>query len=132
MPGFSRRSEVPRRTTVPVLIVDDDPDAREHLTNLVESAGFPVLAAADGVEALELFRRCGPGIVIADIRMPKMDGLELLERIKDLAPRTRVILMSARGDSRTYFKAKERGAERFLLKPFPNDEILGSLAAPAD
>ena len=74
-----------------VLIVEDEAHARNGLTELVASWGFRAECAEDGVEGLERVRQWSPGIIVTDLKMPRMDGMELLTRVRELEPRAVVI-----------------------------------------
>ena len=80
-----------------VLIVEDEVHARSGLTELVTSWGYRARAAADGLEGLEQVIAWSPVIVVTDLKMPRMDGMELLRRIGDLAQKTCVVMLTAEG-----------------------------------
>ena len=79
-----------------ILLVDDEEGIRKVLGISLADSGYEVLSAADGAEALDIFRREYPGIVLTDIKMPGMDGFELLRRIKEKNPEAEVIMISDR------------------------------------
>ncbi len=105
------------------MIVDNDPRARSALARTLTRGGGRVDAAAGGVEGLEKFKRERFDLVIADMNTPEMDGMELLEAVKAIAPRTPVILITGSGAIENAVKAIQGGASDFLLKPIP-DEVL--------
>ncbi len=80
-----------------ILIVEDDPTVGESLRHLLKKKGHEILLASNGKEALQLFRHEVVDLVITDVVMPKMDGIELLEGVKGLRPETEVIVISAQG-----------------------------------
>ena len=80
-----------------VLIVEDEPNARTGLAELVASWGYRTDVAGDGLEGLEKIQQWAPSIVITDLRMPRMDGLELLDRISELQTKVAVIMVTAQG-----------------------------------
>lgn len=110
-----------------ILIVDDESDSLSFLFDLLHNEGYRVLPTSSAIDALDHVVRKKPALVISDLRMPDLDGLELLERVKTLSPGTRVILLTAYGDWRTYQDLQTRGGDAMLLKPSSNDEILRSV-----
>jgi DNA-binding NtrC family response regulator len=100
-----------------VLIVEDEAHARNGLTELVASWGFRADSAADGVEGLDRVRQWSPGIVVTDLKMPRMDGMELLERIKELEQRVVVIMLTAQGSIESAVEAMRMGAYDYIPKP---------------
>nr|MCU0583916.1 sigma-54 dependent transcriptional regulator [Syntrophales bacterium] len=107
----------------PILVVDDDPYMRTSLTDCLVSCGYPVETAIDGVDALAKFRKGAYEMVITDIRMPKMGGLELLKNVKGQAPETPVIVITAYGTVNTAVEAMKQGATDFIMKPFSLDDL---------
>jgi len=107
-----------------LLIVDDEEPQRLMLASLLGRAGFDVDAARDGKEALKLLRDRGYDLMLTDQRMPKMDGLELLERVRADYTDLPVVLMTAYGSVSTAVEAMKRGAADYLTKPFERDELL--------
>jgi DNA-binding NtrC family response regulator len=100
-----------------VLIVEDEAHARTGLTELVASWGFRAEGAADGVEGLERVRQWSPGIVVTDLKMPRMDGMELLARIRELQQRVVVIMLTAQGSIESAVEAMRMGAYDYIPKP---------------
>ncbi|MGD0796493.1 MAG: sigma-54 dependent transcriptional regulator [Acidobacteriaceae bacterium] len=100
-----------------VLIVEDEPHARTGLTELVASWGYRAECAADGVEALERVRQWAPGIVVTDLKMPRMDGMELLARIAELQQRVVVVMLTAQGSIESAVEAMRMGAYDYIPKP---------------
>lgn len=107
-----------------VLVVDDDSIVRLSVVAYLEDSGFQVLQATQGVEALRLFVEHAPDAVLTDLKMPDMDGLQLLERIHDMAPNTPVIVMSGVGVMGDVVGALRLGAADFLIKPLVDMEVL--------
>ncbi len=101
-----------------ILIVDDDPSMRYSLSRLLQADGLEVLAGKNGEEALHIFAEHKPDLVIMDIKMPGLSGLEVLQRIKAQDPKALVILMTAFGTTETAIEAMKCGAFDYLLKPF--------------
>jgi signal transduction histidine kinase/FixJ family two-component response regulator len=106
-----------------LLLVDDEEGIRKVLGISLTDLGYQVLTAENGEEALEIFRRENPPIVLTDIKMPVMDGIELLRKIKDESPDTEVIMISGHGDMDLAIKSLKYQAIDFVTKPV-NDDIL--------
>jgi DNA-binding NtrC family response regulator len=100
-----------------VLIVDDEANAREALETLLRDEGYEVASAPDGEAALTLAARFEPEVVLTDLKMPRMDGLELLERGRKLLPDAAFVVMTAFGSIDTAVAAIKRGAENYVTKP---------------
>ena len=108
-----------------VLVVDDDPGVRYTIREILESADFEVAEAADGAQALERVDKGAPfQLVITDLRMPKIDGLELLRKLSGRAPAPRVILITAHGSESHAVEAMKLGAYDYFRKPFELEELL--------
>jgi len=110
-----------------ILIVDDDDALRESLQLVLSAEGFQVVAAANGAEALAQLEIAPADAVLCDLRMPGMDGLELLPQIGRRQPGATVILMSAYGSEELAIEAMRRGASDYLAKPFQPSEALFTL-----
>jgi DNA-binding NtrC family response regulator len=106
-----------------VLIVDDQADARELLERLLEGA-YDTLAAKDGPQAIEMVRSHCVDIVLMDVKLPGMDGLEALERIKEIRPEQMVIMLSATDSAVKAVASLKRGACNYIAKSCDSDEIL--------
>jgi len=107
-----------------ILITDDDMDLRELLTEAVKNWGYVVSVARDGDEALRKLRMERFDIVITDLMMPGMDGLALLQKIKDLDKEILVIIITGYATIETAVKAIESGAYDYIAKPFRLDELM--------
>ncbi len=104
--------------TETVLLTEDDPDVRMILSVELRSAGYTVIEAADGTEALELYREKTPDILVSDVVMPKLDGVQLAKRLREEYPEIKIILMSGYPDGLTAKSAgEEETAGRFISKP---------------
>lgn len=101
----------------PVLCVEDDGPTRKVLARLLESRFDRVLTARDGQEGLDLFRRHRPGLVITDIKMPVLDGIMMAREIRQLAPATRIIVLTSHGSADLLMAAIEIGVSDYILKP---------------
>lgn len=110
-----------------VVVVDDDEGSREVLRLIItKKLGHTVFTASDGKEALDIIKKENPDIVITDFMMAKMNGLELIEKIKSLDgphKKIEVILVSAHGSMDTYLEAMNLGAYEMINKPFHSSEI---------
>ena len=100
-----------------ILVVEDDPNVGESIRLLLRKRGYEILLASNGKEALTLFRQETVDLIITDLVMPKMDGIELLEEIKHLRPETEVIVISAQGTIEKAVQAMKWGAFDFIEKP---------------
>jgi len=113
-----------------VLLIDDEETLRLMLNDLLTHEGYQVTPAADGQEGVEILERYGPDaflFILCDIRMPRMDGLEFLERAKVLGCSATIIMMSAYGSLDIAVEALKQGAYDYLSKPFRTDEVLLTL-----
>ncbi len=106
-----------------ILLVDDEPDIREVLDIYLTELGYAVHTAENGEKALAAFHRTLPSIVLSDIKMPGMDGIELLRRIKKESPETEVIMITGHGDMELAIDSLKLEATDFITKPV-NDDIL--------
>jgi len=106
-----------------VLIIDDEESTRKILGMYLRSKDYEVLTAADGQEGIEVFQKERPPIVLTDIKMPSMDGIEVLERIKQSAPETEVIVVTGHGDMDLAIKALQLDASDFITKPVGNEGL---------
>jgi DNA-binding response OmpR family regulator len=112
-----------------VLIVDDESDVRELLSKFLRRRGYEVDTASDGASAIEAIRGKRPDIVLLDIRLPKMDGLSVLEKLRDESDGVAVITMSGSADEETARRSLELGAADFITKPFNLPYLETSLLA---
>ncbi len=106
-----------------ILLVDDEEGIRKVLAISLADEGYEVLTAENGEEALRLFSEAVPRLVLTDIKMPGMDGVELLQQIKELSPDTEVIMMTGHGDMELAIKSLQFEAADFITKPI-HDEAL--------
>ncbi len=107
-----------------VLIVDDEQVLRESMASLLEDEGYEVLQAENGKVAHEILLERTIDIVLSDIRMPEMDGMDLLAHLRQLAPQTPIIMMTAYGTVENAVSALRTGAWDYLLKPVQFDDLL--------
>jgi len=106
-----------------ILIVEDDAHTREGLRRYLEALDYEVFLASDAREGFELFQKEKPDLVLSDVRMPGGDGVELLDKIKNLKPDATVILLTAYGSVEDAVKAMKRGAYYYLTKPVNLEEL---------
>lgn len=106
-----------------VLLVDDEPGIRNVLGISLSDVGYQVITAADGKEALDLFHQHRPAIVITDIKMPGMSGIDLLQALKEEQPDTEVIMITGHGDLELAIKSLKMDATDFITKPI-NEDVL--------
>ena len=107
-----------------ILVVDDEIDTRELMQELFESKGYISDTAKNGLDALNKIRESEPDIVISDIRMPEMDGMQLLEILSKSYSHIPVMMVTAHGTIETAVEAMKMGAKDYILKPLSLDEIL--------
>lgn len=110
-----------------ILIVDDELDVLELMQELFENRGYEPLTATNGIEALQIIREDEPDMVISDIRMPDMDGMQLLEILSKNYSNIPVIMVTAHGTIETAVEAIKMGARDYILKPLRLDEILAKV-----
>ena len=126
MPSPERRgAQRPLR----LLIVDDSNIVRRRIERSQQFEELEVVgAAANGLEALDLFKRTDPDLVTMDLTMPQMDGIECIERLVRMKPEVRILVISALADKATAVHAMEKGANGFLNKPFTDRQLNEALA----
>jgi len=107
-----------------VLLVDDDADMLSMLSKLLSRRGYAVETASSATTALAKLKKSSFEVVISDVRMPKMDGVALLEKVKERTPRTAVVLLTGYGTIETAVNAMKKGAYDYITKPPNPDEIL--------
>lgn len=107
-----------------ILVVDDDAQLRQSFAKLLDAEGYDVVAAATGEEGIEVVKEKMPDLVIMDIRMPGMGGLEAFRKMKLIEPKMTAIIMTAFGTTETAIEATRLGAFDYILKPFEIPEIL--------
>lgn len=110
-----------------ILVVDDQYGIRILLTEIFNKEGYDTFSAENGEEALSIVRRKKPRLVLLDMKIPGMDGLEILKRIKRLNDETKVIIMTAYGELNMINEAMAVGAINFFSKPFDIDEMRASV-----
>ena len=111
-----------------ILVVDDEPQLTRVLRTGLKSHGYDVRAAADGLAGFEAFNDWHPDLVITDLAMPNVDGLELCRRLRAVS-QVPIIVLSAKGEEKTKVEALDLGADDFVTKPFGIDELLARVRA---
>ena len=112
-----------------VLIVDDSALARRNLRQILESANCEVDEAEDGLSALERYFLEKPDVVLLDLVMRGMYGLDVLEKLRQLDPLAKVVVVSADVQTSSQELVDQAGAKAFITKPFDRDEVIGTLKA---
>ena len=112
----------PDRTHGRLLVVDDEVNARTALASLLSDEGYDVETARDGSDALEKLASFAPDVLVTDVRMPHMDGLELLRRARAQDPHLGVIVMTAFANVKDAVLAMREGALHYVTKPVDTDE----------
>lgn len=110
-----------------VLIVDDDESFRSTLSSLLEVEGFSFDTASDGVEAINAVQKKSYDIILLDVKMPKVDGLEVLRFVKENYPDTEVMMLTGSSDIRIAVECMKRGAYDYLTKPATSDELMANI-----
>jgi two-component system KDP operon response regulator KdpE len=118
-------------TTTPlrVLVVDDEPPIRRFLRTSLHAQGYHVLEAEDGGTALDLIGRNPPDVIILDLGLPYIDGVEVIRRLRDRGSTVPVIVLSSRTDEPGKVEALDLGADDYVTKPFGMEELLARLRA---
>lgn len=106
-----------------ILVVDDEQSLREVLSIMLKRAGYTVTSATDGEDAVELLQKEIFDLVITDLRMPKVDGMEVLKAVKSASPETVVLIITAFASADSAVEAMKQGAYDYLTKPFQVDEV---------
>ena len=111
-----------------VLIVDDASFMRMTIKQMLEKNGHEAVGeAGDGIEAVKTYIEVKPEVVLLDITMPEMNGVEALKRIKELDPAAKVIICSAMGQQAMVAQAIQNGAKDFIVKPFEADRLIAAV-----
>jgi diguanylate cyclase (GGDEF)-like protein len=118
--------------SVSVLHVEDDTIIQFHMRTILEKRVRELFSAADGVEGLAMFRAHAPDVIITDIRVPRMNGLEMIEIIRETDPDIPVIVTSAYSDADYLLKAIELGVDKYLIKPFDHRQVVKAVSRAAE
>jgi two-component system response regulator MtrA len=119
-------------TSLKVLVVDDDPTIRDVLRVMLGFEGCQVVDAPDGESALVIFAATRPDVVILDVSMPGMDGIEVCRQLKSNPHPPRVVMLTARAQPEDERRALEAGADAYIRKPFSPLEVLDLVGVPTD
>lgn len=112
-----------------IMVVDDAAFMRQMLKDMLSSSGFEIAAeAANGEEAVQLYKKVKPDLVTMDITMPEMDGIEALAEIRKHDPLAKVIMCSAMGQQGMVVNAIRAGAKDFIVKPFQKERVLEAIS----
>jgi serine phosphatase RsbU (regulator of sigma subunit) len=107
-----------------ILTIEDDATVRMNIVAYLEDSGYQMIQAADGLEGLARFKEQRPDLVLCDLRMPKLDGLDVLQEISQISPDTPVIIVSGAGLIGDAIQALKRGAWDYVTKPIPDMQVL--------
>jgi len=107
-----------------ILVADDDEASRQSLVDVLSDAGYTVSAAADGFEARDALRESDFDLVLTDLKMPGLDGLEVLEQVRSLCPQTLVVIITAHASIESAVEALRQGAHDYMLKPLVYDDVI--------
>ncbi|GAH63841.1 unnamed protein product, partial [marine sediment metagenome] len=108
-----------------ILVVDDDKSVRTTFSSVLRKEGYRVTAVENGYEAIKAIDEESFDLALVDLRMPGLDGIEVLEKIKSRRPKTRVIIYTGYGSVTTAVEAIRKGAADYLSKPFSPEELKG-------
>jgi PleD family two-component response regulator len=125
--GISVLENASANRDLTVCLVDDDPSVLKATARLLSSAGWKTESFTDPAEFLRHAEACRPPLVVLDILMPVMSGLEVQSRLRSISPATRVVVLTSKDDPLVRSKAIEAGASAFFLKPPPDGEFLGEI-----
>src|SRR6476620_8406816 len=115
-----------------ILVIDDDPGVRESMTRMLRGAGYTVQSAASGEDGFDLARGDAFDVILSDMRMPGLSGLDVLRKLRDVHVDACFIVMTGFGTVDTAVEAMKLGAVDFVQKPFFRDELLMRVRAAAD
>ena len=111
-----------------ILVVDDAAFMRMRMSKILTEAGYEVIQAENGLEAVQKYQALRPDAVLMDITMPEMDGLTALKEIRAFDPSARVAMVTALGQQQIVLEAVKNGAKDFLVKPTEGDRVLAAVA----
>ena len=107
-----------------ILVVDDAMFMRNKTSKLLQENGYEVVEASNGEEAVARYMRENPDLVLMDITMPVLDGIESLKQLRAYDPEAKVVMVTALGQKSIVLEAKKAGARDFIVKPFQPDQLL--------
>ena len=106
-----------------VLLIDDEELIRRRLSEILTMEGYEVSVAENGEAGLEIFKKENPEIVVVDIKMPGMNGIEVLRQVKEISSQTEVVIITGHGGTETAVQALRGGAYDYITKPISIDEL---------
>jgi DNA-binding response OmpR family regulator len=115
--------------SVRIVVVEDEAAIRRGVVDALRASGYEAIEAADGQEGLVEALRLGVDLVLLDLRLPKRDGIEVLEELRKIRPRLPVILLTARGTEEDRVRGLKKGADDYVIKPFSARELLARIEA---
>lgn len=116
-----------------ILLVDDEPHIRKYVSLILKQLGSPIIVeATNGEEAIAAYQRENPDLVLMDVNMPKMDGIETLKKLKEIDPACVVIMLTSLANRETIEQAVELGATNYIRKDTPKEEIAKALTETID
>jgi DNA-binding NtrC family response regulator len=110
-----------------ILVADDESSIRDGLVDVLTDEGYDVTGVGDGVEAISAIAQCSYDVVVTDLRMPGVDGLEVLRRVRELSPQTLVLLITAYASVETAVEALRNGAHDYILKPLIVEDVISKI-----
>ena len=116
----------PMAKKIKILVADDEPNVRMFIRANLVARGYEVYLAKDGIETLEVAELILPDVIVLDVNMPRMDGVEACRRIREWANMP-IIILSVRGDEKDKVKALDEGADDYITKPFGVEELLARI-----
>ena len=111
-----------------ILVVDDEPQITRVLRTSLNAQGYEIRVANDGETALEIVKDFAPDLVITDLAMPNMNGIELCRRLRKMS-QVPILVLSVRGEERSKIEALDSGADDYVTKPFSTGELLARIRA---
>lgn len=114
-----------------ILLIDDEPDFVAMITDLLGTNGYEVFTASSGENGIEQCKECLPDLILLDIMLPKIDGLEVLYRLRNIHPNTKntpIIMVTGKTEMESFFQAKGFGATGYIIKPFHPEDLLVLIA----
>jgi two-component system chemotaxis response regulator CheY len=111
-----------------ILIVDDAEFLRVRLNKILDTEGYEVFQAENGVKAVSTYKEKHPDVVLMDVTMPEMDGLAALKEIVSFDPQAKVVMLTALGQESVVLDAVKSGARDFIVKPFEHDRVMKAIS----
>jgi DNA-binding NtrC family response regulator len=111
-----------------ILVVDDEPTQREMLKKILDCEGYDAITAVDGHDALKVLEVSTAGVILSDLKMPRMDGMQLLSAIRGKYPDTAFIMITAHPSYETRMEALNKGARGYMCKPIDVEELCREIA----